>query len=336
MILITGATGTIGAHVTLKLLQQNKKVVCIKRVGSDTNKTKKIFSYYTSEYEELFNQIKWVDADICDIYSILDALEGVDSVYHCAGFVTFNKKHEKELFKINVEGTANIVNACLEKNISALCHVSSIAAIHNPDITTNINESIYWKSSPNVGNYAISKYNGEREVWRGIEEGLNAVIVNPSIVLSPGLWHQSSGKLFDICFKGSPFYTNGKSATVDVVDVANCMIELVEKKHFNNRYILAENNYSFKELLTKIHCEFGKNAPKILANKFLLMVADIFESIRSKITNAEPLITKESAKSSLDSNTYSNSKIKNAIQYSFKPIDESVKFICSCYLKDLK
>lgn len=336
MILITGATGTIGAHLALKLVQQNKEVICIKRAGSDINKTKKIFSYYTSDYEELFNRIKWVDADISDIFSILDVLDGVETVYHCAGLVTFNVKREKELFKINVEGTANIVNACLEKNIKALCHVSSIAAIHNPDITKNINESVYWKSSPNVGNYAISKYNGEREVWRGIEEGLNAVIVNPAIVIAPGLWNQSSGKLFDICYKEMSFYTNGSSAIVDVNDVTDCMIKLVEKKLFNNRFILIENNYAYKEILSKIHVEFGKKAPRYLATKTLLILADITESIRCLFSEKEPVITKESARASLDSNTYSNSKIKNALQFSFKPFDESVKFVCSCYKNDLK
>ena len=336
MILITGATGTIGAHVALKLVQQNNEVICIKRAGSDINKTKKIFSYYTSDYEKLFNKIKWVDADICDIFSLLDVLDGVETVYHCAGLVTFNGKREKELFKINVEGTANIVNACLEKSVKALCHVSSIATIHNPDITLNINESVYWKSSPNVGNYAISKYNAEREVWRGIEEGLNAVIVNPAIVLSPGLWNQSSGKLFDMCYKELSFYTNGAGAIVDVNDVADCMIKLVEKKLFNNRFILIENNYTYKEILSKIHIEFGKKVPRYLATKPLLILADIAESIRCSFSKKEPVITKEAARASLDSNTYSNSKIKTALQFSFKSFDESLKFICNCYNTDLK
>lgn len=336
MNLVTGATGTIGAHLTLKLLQQNQKVICIKRAGSDVNKTKKIFSYYTSDYEKLFERIIWVDADVTDMFSILDALEGVDVVYHCAGIVTFNKKQSKELFKINIEGTANMVNACLEKNIKAFCHVSSIAAIYNPDIKINIHENVYWKSSPNVGNYAISKYGGEREVWRGIEEGLNAVIVNPGIVLAPGFWNQSSGKLFSTCFKGMLFYGSGSSATVDVEDVVNCMIALVEKKQFNQRFILTENNYSYKEILSKIHVEFGNKPPGFLAPKFLLIFANIAESILCFFTNKEPLLTKETAISSLDVNTYSNAKIKQAIGYEFKPINKSLKFICNCFLIDFK
>lgn len=336
MNLVTGATGTIGAQVVLQLLQQNKTVVCIKRIGSDINKTKKLFSYYTDDYENLFKQIKWIDADICDIYSIIDALEGIDTVYHCAGFVTFNKKHKTDLFKINVEGTANVVNACLEKNIKALCHVSSIAAIKNADVVKNIHEGIYWKSSPNNGNYAISKYNGEREVWRGIEEGLNAVIVNPGIVLAPGFWNQSSGKLFSTCYKGLPFYTNGGSATIDVEDVAKCMVQLVDKKIFNNRYILIENNYSFKDILNKIHTEFKKATPRFLATKPLLKAAAFANWFYTLFTKKEAVITSETIESSLDVSTYSNAKIINALNISFKPQAESIRFICNCYNKDLK
>ncbi|MFO0322497.1 MAG: SDR family NAD(P)-dependent oxidoreductase [Bacteroidota bacterium] len=334
MNLVTGATGTIGAQITYRLLQQNKTVVCTKRKGSDINKTKKLFSYYSSDFEELFNRIKWIDADICDIYSILDALDGIQYVYHCAGFVSFDIKNQKKIFQINVEGTANIVNACLEKKVN-LCHVSSIAAIQNTDIAKNIHEGVYWKSSPNIGNYAISKYNGEREVWRGMEEGLNAVIVNPGIVLSPGFWNQSSGKLFNFCYKGSLFYTNGVSASIDVTDVANCMIELMDKKLYHNRYILIENNYYFKDILSKIHISYGNKAPRFLATKALLMLATIAESIRSGFNKLEPIFTKETVKASLDINTYSNSKIKMSIGYSFKPIDESIKFITGCYKKDL-
>jgi nucleoside-diphosphate-sugar epimerase len=258
MNLITGATGLVGAHVALQLLQENKLVVAIKREGSDISKTKKLFSYYTSDANILFNKIKWVDADVCDIYSLLEALEGVNTVYHCAGFVSFNSKDNKQMHRINAEGTANVVNACLEKKINALCHVSSIATLQNPDITKNIDESVYWKSSPNASDYAISKYNGEREVWRGIEEGLNAVIVNPGIILGPGFWHQSSGKLIEASYKGNPFYTKGSSATIDARDVASCMIQLTEKKEFSKRFVLIENNYSFKEILSLVHKALGK------------------------------------------------------------------------------
>jgi len=336
MNLITGATGLVGAHLALQLLQQNKPVVAIKRKGSDILKTKKLFSYYTSDADTLFNKIKWIDADVCDIYSLLDALEGIEIVYHCAGFVSFNSKDNKQMHRINAEGTANLVNACLEKNIKALCHVSSIATLQNPDITKNIDESVYWKSSPSASDYAISKYNGEREVWRGTEEGLNAVIVNPGIILGPGFWHQSSGKLFEACYKGNPFYTNGSSATIDAKDVASCMIQLTEKKEFSKRFVLIENNYSFKEILSNVHKALGKKEPSIEAGKVILTIGKWLDKVRTIITSKEQLITKETVNACLDNNSYNNKSVKETLNYQFIPLQNTVQFACEAYLNDLK
>jgi len=336
MNLITGATGIVGAQVALKLLEQGQPVSAINRSSSDISKTKTLFAYYTDKAEQLFNQIKWIDADINDIFSLLDALEGVDTVYHCAGFVSFNPKHEKQLFKINAEGTANVVNACLEKNIKALCHVSSIATLQNPDITTNIDESVYWKSSPQASSYAISKYNAEREVWRGIEEGLNAVIVNPGIILSPGFWNQSSGKLFTRGYKGMVFYTQGTTATVDVRDVANCMIQLVNYKQFNQRFVLIENNYSYQTILTQIQAGFGKKAPFIEIRKISLKIASVVEKLWSLLTGSEQELSNESISSLLDKNSYSNKKIVSKLSYKFIPFSDSVTFVCKAYIADLK
>lgn len=336
MNLITGATGLVGAHVALQLLQQNKSVVAIKRKGSDVSKTQKLFSYYTSDADSLFSKITWLDADVCDIYSLLDALEGIETVYHCAGFVSFNSNDHKQMHRINSEGTANMVNACLEKNIKALCYVSSIATLQNPDITKNIDESVYWKSSPTASDYAISKYNGEREVWRGIEEGLNAVIVNPGIILGPGFWNQSSGKLIKTTFKGNPFYTNGSSATIDAKDVAACMIQLVENKQFSQRFVLIENNYSFKEILTQLHKALGKKEPTIEAGKILLTIGKWFDGIRSFISGKEQLITQETITAGLDKNSYNNNRIKLALNYQFIPLQETVKFVCAAYLNDIQ
>lgn len=336
MNLITGATGLVGAHVALALLQQNKSVVAIKRQGSDILKTKKLFSYYTSDADILFNKIKWIDADVCDIYSLLEALEGIETVYHCAGFVSFNSKDNKQMHRINAEGTANLVNACLEKNIKALCHVSSIATLQNPDITKNIDESVYWKSSPSASDYAISKYNGEREVWRGTEEGLNAVIVNPGIILGPGFWHQSSGKLIETCYHGNPFYTNGSSATIDAKDVADCMIQLTEKKEFSKRFVLIENNYSFKEILLKVHKALGKKEPSIEAGKVLLTIGKWIDKIKAFITSKEQLITKETINACLDNNSYNNKRVKETLSYQFISLQNTVQFACDAYLNDLK
>ncbi len=336
MNLVTGTTGIVGAHVALQLLEQGKPVKAIKRATSDLNKTKKLFSYYTDNSEALFNQIVWVEADVCDIYSLLDALTDVDTVFHCAGIVSFDPKHRKQLLKTNAEGTANVVNACLEKQIKALCHVSSIATLQNPDITKNIDESVYWKSSPQASDYSISKYNGEREVWRGIEEGLNAVIVNPGVIFSAGGWNQSSGKIISNCYKGTSFYTNGSTGTIDARDVANCMIQLIEKKQFGNRYVLVENNYTFKEIFTILQTQFSKKAPTIEANKLLLKLASFGDRLATVFTGNERRLTPDTVHAALEKNTFNNQKIKNALNFQFVPFQDSAGFICKAFLNDLK
>lgn len=269
---------------------------------------------------------------MCDIYSLMDALEGITTVYHCAGFVSFDdKKDGKQMHKTNAEGTSNMVNACLEKKDIVLCHVSSIATLQNPDITTNINESLIWKSSPNASQYAISKYNGEREVWRGIEEGLQAIIVNPSIVLGPGFWNQSSGKLFSDAIKRGAFYTDGGSAFVDARDVANCMIQLVEKKALNKRYIVSEGNYAFKEITTSILHEFDAKAPSIHAGKFLLKIGQWLDALATLFTGKERLLTNNIVHSLLETNTYNNHRVTETLNYKFIPIKDSIQFICKAY-----
>ncbi|MES2131931.1 MAG: NAD-dependent epimerase/dehydratase family protein [Bacteroidota bacterium] len=336
MNLITGATGLIGAHVALQLLQQNKPVTAIKREGSDVSKTKQLFSYYVPNAEELFDKIKWIDADITDIYSVLDALNGIETVYHCAGFVSFDNKDRDRLHAINAIGTANVANACLEKKIQILCHVSSIATLQNPDITKNIDESVYWKSSPEASDYAISKYNGEREVWRAMEEGLKALIVNPGLVIGPGFWNQSSGKLVSTCYNGTPFYTNGSSAAISAWDTTACMLALVEKKEFNKRFVLTSANYTFKELLSLFHKAFDKKEPYMEAGKVLLTLGMWFDSLRCAITGNEQLITKATVHAGLARNTFNNALIKKTLQYEFAPLSETVRFVCDAYLKEKK
>lgn len=310
-------------------------VIACKQKSSDTGRVKKLFSYYTVDAEKLFSKIKWVDLDVSDNGTIDEALEGIKVVYHCAGNVSFHSKQRKKLFKINEEGTANIVNACLEKNIK-LCHVSSIATINNLDYKSELTESVFWKTSGKESDYAISKYNGEREVWRGMEEGLSAVIVNPGVVLSAGFWNQSSSRLFAKCYGGNKFYTTGYTGYVDARDVAAIMVKLVEQELFGQRYIVIENNYTFKDILERIQENFGQKKPTINASRSMLNLAGFFERIASKITGKEPALTKALIDSALNSQKLSNQKIKAALNHNFNPVYKAIPEICEHFKADLK
>jgi dihydroflavonol-4-reductase len=334
--LVTGATGLLGSHVVLKLLQQGKTVVASKQHSSDISKVKHCFSYYTKDAEALFNKIKWVDLDITDIYSIEEALKGIEHVYHCAGFVSFLEKDFPKLTLLNETGTANLVNACVAKKVKSFCHASSLSTINNADYEGELSEKIFWKTSGKESSYAISKYNAEREVWRGIEEGLNAVIVNPGFILAPGFWKQSSGKLFAFCKKGNMFYTDGSTAYVEVNDVVEVMVRLMDKQIFNERFILIENSYTFKSVFTQIQKKFGKKAPYIKSGIYLLQLGRIADAILSRITGKDRVLTSNTIRTAIGHKKYSNSKVKSALSFSFKPINEVLNSICDHYENDLR
>jgi dihydroflavonol-4-reductase len=330
--LVTGATGIIGSHVVLHLLKSNKEVIACMRKGSDVSKVKKLFSYY--KHQDLFEKIKWKEIDLQDPFSIEEAFLGVGEVYHCAGFVSFLSKDRDKLFQVNERGTANVVNACIQQKVKALCHVSSIATINNLDHTAVLTEEVFWKKSGKESDYAISKYNSEREAWRGVEEGLNVVIVNPGVVLSPGFWDQSSSRLFKVCYEGNLFYTEGKAAYVSAMDTAAMMCSLMEKRRFANRYILSEGNYSFKEVLDMICTSLHKKGPGMKAGKFLLEIARVLDGIGSGLRGKEQRITRALINSAFNTQSYSNSKIKEALSTNFTPIQTLIKDICSIYLHE--
>ena len=334
MNLVTGATGIIGSHVVFSLLQNNEFVIAGKQKQSDILKVKKLFSYYTKNYQELFDKIKWVEIDLLDIYSIEAALENVNSVYHCAGMVSFNKKDRASLYQINEIGTTNIVNACLSKNINSLCYVSSISAINNLDYKLPLNEDVFWKKSGKESDYSISKYNAEREVWRGIEEGLSAVIVNPGIVLSPGFWNQSSSVLFSTCFKGNKFYTNGSSAYIGALDLSAIMLELVSAKKFGSRYIIIENNYSYHFILSEIQKQFNKTPPSIKISKWLMRLGRLASQVASNFTKNHPIISSSMINSAFNTQTFSNQKILALTKRQIMPINQVINEICKIYLSE--
>ena len=190
MIVVTGGTGLVGAHLLYDLCKKHEHVRALKRQNSDLKQVKKTFFYYSHDAENLFQKIEWVNADVTDYFSLEDAFKDAKQVYHVAAMVSFHEKDNRKMMEINVKGTANVVNAALHHKIEKLCYVSSIAALGRPDANELATEETPWKDSDKSTAYSISKYKAELEVWRGIEEGLNAVIVNPSVILGPAKFSQ--------------------------------------------------------------------------------------------------------------------------------------------------
>ena len=336
MVLVTGGTGFIGSHIIHYLLDKGYSVRAIKRPESSFHIIERVFSFYQSERSDIKNKIEWMDADITDIFSLETCFEGISDVYHAAAIVSFQPGDHGAMQRVNIQGTANMVNVAIEKKIRKFCHVSSIAAIGRADNESVIDENVVWKASRNNSNYATSKYGAEREVWRGIVEGLSAVIVNPSIVLGPGEINSGSTKLIRAVEKGLKFYTLGINGVVDVRDVAQIMIRLKESDIAGERFILSSENITYRTLFRYIAKELNKPEPLFKARKWMGELAWRGEYLRYLITRNKPLITKETARTANKIYKYSADKIKNTLGFQFRPVEQTIKDSCKFYLDSKK
>ena len=335
MILITGGTGLVGSHLLYKLTEKGHRVRAIYRSEKKIKAVKHVFSYYTKHVNDFFSKIEWVEADINNIPSLTIAFKGITKVYHCAAFISLDTKDYYALRHVNIEGTANIVNFCLSNNIEKLCYVSSIATIGDSENGELITEESHWNPEKDHNVYAITKYGAEMEIWRGTQEGLNAVVVNPGIIIGPGFWRSGSGSFFTIVHKGMSHYTNGVEGYVGINDVVVTMIELMESNLQNERYILISENLSFKDFFTKVATELKVKSPKKEASKILLSIAWRLDWLRSFLRNKRRRLTKHSASSVHLKSFYSSKKIASAIDYKFTPIDESIVQTSQLFLRDL-
>ncbi len=335
MILVTGSTGFLGAHLLSRLLIEGYEPLALIRTPSKKQHFRKIFSYYKKDGENYLSNIKWIEADLLDIQSLLDALDGVKHIFHCAGAVSFEKKQKRHLYRANVEGTRNLVNAALYKNVQKICHVSSIAALGTAKDKKIITEDTHWEESKTKSFYSKTKYLAELEVWRGIAEGLNAVIVKPSVVLGPGDWSSGSPSLVKT-FAGKPkFFTEGVNGYVDIRDVTKIMLTLMmDDEAKNEAYILNSENISYKQLFSMIAEALHVCAPSIKANKLMLNSAVVASKIFSLVTGKETTMNSSVARMALDKCYYSNEKIRNKLHYDFIPIKETIEYVCNKYLED--
>jgi nucleoside-diphosphate-sugar epimerase len=323
MIGVTGATGLLGSSIIRTLLAADEQVIAIKRKNSDT-----------TLLNDIRHKITWRDADMLDPTAIDDALQGVSSIIHAAGLVSFNARDKRKLYETNVTGTRNLVNASMAHNIRRFVHVSSVAALSRPKEIFCLDENQKWTESPLNTVYAESKYLAELEVMRAHEEGLCVSIVNPSVILGPGDWTKSSSKIFEYVWKGNSFFTDGSLNYVDVNDVATIIHKLLYAATDGERYIVNAGNITYQLLFEKIAEHFQKKAPAIKVSKNRLALLAKIESLRSFLTGSSPLITHETARLARTTVTYSNQKIKNKLNFEFQSIDHTLKWCCEYYMKE--
>ena len=315
-IFVTGGAGLVGSALLKQLLQQNEgPVKALYRNSMPLLLT-----------DEEKKRIEWIKGDVLDASLLDEVMKDCKQVYHCAAVVSYHSSRRMQMYNINIEGTANMVNAALEHNIEKFVHVSSVAAIGRIRKGEHITETTEWSEETNNSHYGKTKYLSELEVWRGIGEGLNAVIVNPSIILGESNWENGSVAIFKKMWDGFPWYTNGGTGFVDAKDVANAMICLMKSNISAERFLVSNEHLTFQQLFTKIANSFGKQPPQYFAKPWMGELVWRLEAIKALFSSKEPLLTKETTGTAHANTFFDNSKIKNALPgFQFTPVDETIE-----------
>lgn len=323
MILVTGGTGLVGAHLLYHLIKNDAKVRAIYRSEERIEKVKEVFSFYTDD-ASLISKIEWFKADITQVPAMIPAFKDVTHVYHCAALISFNPKDYREMRKVNIHGTAIIVNLAIDAKVKKLSFVGSIASVGDALHGGLINEDCEWNKEADNSGYSITKFGAEMEIWRASQEGVEVVIVNPGVILGSGFWNSGSGKLFRQVNKGFKYYTEGVTGFVGVKDVVKAMILLMNSDVKNERFILVSENKSFKNIFYKIADALGKKPPSIKVKPWQTAVFWRIAWVISKFTRKEPFLSKHSARSAHAVSEYSSEKIKKKLNFKFKKIDEVI------------
>lgn len=331
---VTGGTGLLGSHLIYALISHGVKVRAIYRETSNRDIIKKLIGYYGGRENELLSRLEWVESDIGNLASLTEVMKGSGNVYHCAAVVSFGNKDKDLVIDNNVQGTANVVKACLENKVRKLCHVSSNAALGANDGEMMVNEDHGWDEKGHRSPYGISKYLSEREVWKGMEEGLNAVIVNPTLILGPGDWKRGSVSFFLKIDEGLPFHTNGTNGYVDVNDVARAMIILTDSDIAGERFIVNSENLDYRSFFRMIAKSLKVRGPVIGVPKVLSYPAMFTAHLLETLTGGRSALTKEIVRVAWSQISYDNSKIIKKTGMSFTPVEKTVDVIAAIYLKE--
>jgi len=322
-ILVTGATGFLGAHLIAALLRKNEgQVIGLKRTNSPMKLVK--------DFE---NHVQWMDGDILNQFSLEDAMEGVDEVYHTAAIVSYHPALKAQMELVNVEGTANVVNACLEKKVGKLLHVSSIAALGRVNGQVVVSEKNKWSTWRGTSHYGMTKHKSEIEVFRGIAEGLHANVVNPSVIIGSGFWDRGTSRFFPRVHHGQKLYPAGATGFVDVKDVTEVCIRMMNHDDSGKRVIANAVNLNFLDFFNLLADKLKVAGPSLKVNSFLAGVAWRTEALRSKLFNTTPFLTKETAITAMSTFEFDNTFSKELLDMRYRNFEKTVERVAGDYLE---
>lgn len=338
MILVTGGTGLVGSHLLLELVKAGETVRAIYRNEKSLEAVKRVFSYRNSEKESmrLFDTIQWVVADINEIPTLSKAFKDVDYVYHCAAYISFDPSEDLKLRKVNIEGTANVVNLCISNKVKKLCHISSIATFNKKPGQSEITENSHWNKEKNNSMYAITKFGAEMEVWRGSQEGVPVVIVNPGVIIGPGFWNTGSGLIFKKVNKGMSYHFPKVTGFIGVQDVVRTMHQLICSSIEGEQFILVAENMSFRSVFEKVAKSIGKPPPSKHLKPWMVTAGWLLEVSLGRLSGKKRHLTRHSVNSLFEKTNYSSEKIKNCLpKIKFEDISKVIDNTGSYYKRDL-
>ena len=313
-ILVTGATGFLGSYLVRLLVSEGfTQVRAMKRANSPMDLV-----------AEVADKVEWVEGDIMDVPLLETVMDGCQKVYHCAAVVTQPKTNIPQMMRINIEGTANVVNVANYRNVDKLLHVSSIAALGRHKKEQELDEENHWIRNEFNTDYGISKYLGEQEVWRGMAEGLNAVVINPSVIIGSAYWNRGTAKIFETVWKGLKFYPPGTTGFVDVRDVAQMCLQLMEGDYQDLRVIANADNLNYKTFFGMVAKALGKKPPSIAATPLMSALAWRLDWLRAKLTGGHHVITKTRVQQTSCTYHYNNTLSKTLLGFKYRPMEETV------------
>jgi dihydroflavonol-4-reductase len=327
MVFVTGGTGFLGAYILKNLVEKNIPVRAINRSAN--------FPFFIPK--DILDKVEWVEADVLDITSLKETMAGANSVIHAAAIVSFSPKERNKMYKVNIEGTENVVNAALESNIERLIHVSSVAALGRSPKAGTTDENKKWEKNKSTSHYSITKHNAEMHVWRGFAEGLKGAVVNPSTILGYGNWNQSSCAIFKNVYKTFPWFTKGVNGFVGVEDVSELITRLLFSDINEQRFIINAENWTFQQLFNTIADNFHKKRPDKEAGKLLGSIAWRLEKLRSAFNSEPPLLTKETYRISHSQTSFDNSSLLNVFtDFQYTPLETVIQLACKKYMKAIE
>ena len=335
MVFVTGGTGLVGSHLIFDLIKEGLEIRAIRRSSSNIKTLYDLAPYYNISHEQL-DKIDWVEVSLQDPIALEESMKNCHWVFHCAAMVSFSPGDKDALFETNIVGTRNLVNAALNAKIKKFGYVSSTAAIGKGKHDNVVSEKTKWNDGGNNSSYGISKHYAEREVWRGSQEGLDIVIVNPSIIVGPGDWGKSSTNLFESVWNGLKYYSKGANAFVDVRDVSRALLMLMKSEVVQERFLMMGENLPFKQFFDQVATALNQPQPSVFASPFLAQIAWRIEWLKWKITGKTPLVTRETARNAQEVTIYNADKIKTNLGFEFTPLKKSIEHTAAIFLDQKK